>query len=122
MSPVQDRGARAREFGAALRQSREDKGLSQQALASALANAGFSRTYQSVQGWERGEGAPEPEIVFALEECLDVPPGRLSRVLGYLPAGAVQALTVPEALAADHRLSEPLRVALLAAYNASVES
>lgn len=43
---------------------------------------------RTVSSWSRGERVTTPQGVFALEEALGVEPGRLSRHLGYLPAGA----------------------------------
>lgn len=69
----------------------------------------------SVSKWVGGN-PPAPGRVFAIEEALDIEPGMLSRLLGYLPADARSVTTTADAIAADPALTPLARRALLAAY------
>jgi transcriptional regulator with XRE-family HTH domain len=71
-----------------------------------------------VAQWERGEHAPRPPRVRMLEHVLQLPPGSLSRLLGYWPAEAADAppVSVIEAVRADPRLGERDRRILTAVY------
>lgn len=84
---------------------------SQQYLADQL-----DVTRASVNDWCRGRAIPSAETVFAIEDALEVGPGDLSRTLGYVPADAVPPTTVPECIAADPRLSDRDRRALILLY------
>jgi transcriptional regulator with XRE-family HTH domain len=102
-------------FRRALRQAREDCGLSQRALARAVGvSAG------AVWQWERDQGGtlPRPDATIRLEQALKLEPGHLSRLLGYLPATTEPALTtgVVEAAKADPRLGQSERDLLIAVY------
>lgn len=60
---------------------------------------------RTVRSWLRGERVGPPKTVFALERCLDVAPGTLSRHLGYVPAPTAMVDTAVAAvaeLAAEH--------------------
>lgn len=46
---------------------------------------------RTVRSWARAERSTSPDMVFALEDRLAVPPGTLSRHLGYLPLGRDEA-------------------------------
>lgn len=75
-----------REFKQALRQAREARGLSQDALVKRMG----LRSQSVASKWEDTEGdqarkVPDPDDVFALEAVLELPAGTLSRHLGYLP-------------------------------------
>lgn len=65
-----------------------------------------------VSEWVNGSRTPDPQTVFALEVALGQQPGSLSRLLGYLPADAVAATTVEEAIDADPALDARARRAL----------
>lgn len=67
-------------FGQALREIRQSLKLTQQDMAALLKveQATFSN-------WERATVTLEPWQVFEIEKALQVPPGSLSRLLGYLP-------------------------------------
>jgi transcriptional regulator with XRE-family HTH domain len=102
-------------FRRALRQAREDAGLSQRALARA---AGV--TAGAVWQWERDNGSTVPrlDMTTRLEQVLKLEPGHLSRLLGYLPAAAEPgtATSVVAAVHADPRLEESERELLIAVY------
>lgn len=112
----QDRAA----FGAAVARHLASTGHSQQSLASALSAAtGRTKPFDqsTVTRWVRGENAPDPATVFALEELLELAPGSLSRFLGYLPADIVETPpTVPAAVQADVGLTAMGRRVLLKVY------
>jgi transcriptional regulator with XRE-family HTH domain len=102
-------------FRRALRQAREDCGLSQRALAKAI-----GVTPGAVWQWERDEGGtiPRPDATIRLEQALKLEPGQLSRLLGYLPATTDPTPTpgVVEAAKADPRLGQQERDLLIAVY------
>lgn len=106
-------------------------------LVTRLADLGRSQTWLAVEvakeegredpysqahvaDWLRGRRSPNPEQVFALERALDVEPGALSRLLGYLPVEAVATVTVEDAVKADPGLTKLHREAVLALYRALV--
>jgi transcriptional regulator with XRE-family HTH domain len=100
-------------FSEALKRAREDSGMSLRALADAV-----EASHTVVAQWERGEHAPRPPRVRMLEHVLQLPPGSLSRLLGYWPAEAADAyrVCVIEAARADPRLGERDRRFLTAVY------
>jgi transcriptional regulator with XRE-family HTH domain len=100
-------------FSDALKRAREDSGMSLRALADAV-----EASHTVVAQWERGEHAPRPPRVRMLEHVLQLPPGSLSRLLGYWPAEAADAhpVGVIEAARADPRLGERDRRVLTAVY------
>jgi len=96
-----------------LRRAREAVGQTQLGLSRAI---GVTRS--AVWQWEQGRAIPRPGAVAAVERELRLPPGALSRLLGYLPAGAVERemISVIEAIEADSRLGERERELLAAMY------
>lgn len=72
----------------------------------------------TVSDWISGRRGMAPEQVFAIERVLELEPGALSRLLGYLPADAVATVTVEDAIRADPTLSSQHRDAVLALYRA----
>jgi transcriptional regulator with XRE-family HTH domain len=100
-----------RAFGKRLAQE-----MGRQRVSQAAVGEFVGRGQTAVSDWVLGNTEPEPSIVFALEECLDLTPGELSRLLGYIPAAA--ASPVEEALLADPALDERYRQSLLANYRA----
>ena len=64
-------------FGAAVRQLREELGLSQEAFAALV---GIHRTY--IGGIERGERNPTLTMIVRIAEALKVPPENLVRGVG----------------------------------------
>lgn len=117
----QDRAA----FGAALSRHLAASGRSQQWLATQLSEATnrpkpFDQS--TVTRWLRGENIPDPSTVFALEEVFEMAPGSLSRLLGYLPVGVVEApVTVPAAVEADVGLTAMGRRIVLKVYEEVVD-
>lgn len=71
-----------------------------------------------INNWLQGDRLPSPWRVFDMERALDLQPGSLSRVLGYLPASARSVVTVEDAIRADATLTARHRDALLAMYRA----
>lgn len=72
----------------------------------------------SVQEW--AESAPRPEIVFAIEQALGVPPGGLSRLLGYVPL-LEEPESVRDVIERDPDLDGGTRAVILSAYDAAVQ-
>ena len=99
-------------FGEALRLVLADRAMSQQELAEAL---GLS-SQSVVSQWISGVHEPSPSRVFAIERELTVPPGHLSRLLGYLPINALPAVDVTTALQSDTSLTDQQRRAVIAVY------
>lgn len=99
------------DFGPSLKQAIDDAGRTIQALADHL-----ELPHSTVSTWISRNRPPEPATVFEVERWLGLPPGRLSRALGYLPAEAAPAVTVLEAIDADPKLTEMGRAVLRAAY------
>jgi transcriptional regulator with XRE-family HTH domain len=101
-------------FRRALRQAREEAGLSQRALAHAV-----DVTPGAVWQWERDNGTvPRLDMTTRLEQVLKLEPGHLSRLLGYLPATTEPgtATSVVAAARADPRLGDSERELLIAIY------
>ncbi len=73
-------------FGTAVAGALAVRDLTQRALADAL---GVKQP--TVSAWLSGESEPASAVVFELERVLELPPGHLSRHLGYLPPDAVGA-------------------------------
>jgi transcriptional regulator with XRE-family HTH domain len=69
-----------------------------------------------------GTNQPGMDKVFKMEKCLGLPPGSLSRHLGYLPLEAVPVVTVPQAIKADSMLDPGGRRLLLALYAEATRS
>jgi transcriptional regulator with XRE-family HTH domain len=113
-SPDVATAAQRQQFARALQRAREDCGLSQRDLATAL-----KVTQASVSQWLLGQSAPRPERVAELERALRVPPDTLARHLGYVPwndGDRERSMTVAEAAAADPRLGEMEQRILAAVY------
>jgi transcriptional regulator with XRE-family HTH domain len=100
-------------FSRELRRAREESGLSLRALAEAVA-----ASHTVVADWERGRHAPRPPRVRMLEHVLQLAPGSLSRLLGYLPPGDFEkgAVGVLQAAQSDPRLTDRDRRILAAVY------
>jgi hypothetical protein len=75
-----DRVGQPAEFAAELRIAMKTAKVTQAALAQA-----FDTVQPTVSKWVTGEIIPDPPTVFFIERYLDLPPGRLSRHLGYEP-------------------------------------
>ncbi len=96
--------AQKEEFRRVLRETRTRRRLSLNALGSA---AGVSKS--AAAQWENGRSLPLPAKVPDLERALELDPGALSRLLGYLPIASGDdktSLDVIEAIRRDTRLGE----------------
>jgi transcriptional regulator with XRE-family HTH domain len=94
--------------------TRTRRRLSQRQLGNA---AGVSKA--AVSQWEVGRSLPIPATVPNLERALELEPGTLSRLLGYLPITSRDdkiTLDVIEAIRRDDRLGEQGRELLIAMY------
>jgi transcriptional regulator with XRE-family HTH domain len=106
--------AERRAFASAV--SAQIDGMSRADLASHVAlKSGESVSEAAISQWTTGKNEPTRRKVFALESVLGVPPGSLSRHLGYLPTDAVPAVSPEEAIAADTSLLSDTRAMLIAA-------
>lgn len=104
-------------FGRALDEELRSRGLSQADLRRQLEPLTGAAVHQTtVSNWVGGKHEPSRAQVAAVEQILDVPPGHLARLLGYVPAGAVPARNVVEAIEADLDLSPEQREDLIAQY------
>mgnify|MGYP000868055126 CR=1 FL=1 len=111
--PNEDPGAR---FARRLRQYRDAAGMTQEDLGVAIARIeGRSKPYSqgAVAAWETAEKYPRtPSFVFMIEQALNIKPGTLSAIVGYVPPRAAPPTTVPDAIAADKGLTREQREAL----------
>jgi transcriptional regulator with XRE-family HTH domain len=108
---MNSRTAQRERFRHALRQARIDAGLSQRAVARAVA-----RTPSAVWQWEEGRGAPDAATVARLEELLTLEPDTLARLLGYAAPTGQATSSVVDALQADPRLDDSGRELLTTVY------
>jgi transcriptional regulator with XRE-family HTH domain len=102
------------EFRRRLRERREQQRLSQRDVADII---GVSHT--AVSQWESGRSLPVPTKVPELERALELEPGALSRLLGYLPITTGEdktSLDVIEAIRRDRRLGEHGQELLITIY------
>jgi transcriptional regulator with XRE-family HTH domain len=99
-------------FRKALRRAREEHGLSKRGLAQRI---GVSQS--AVWQWEEGRVAPRAQLIAVLERALDLTPGALAYLLGYLPPeGTKASISVSEAIEADPRLGRRERKLLATMY------
>jgi transcriptional regulator with XRE-family HTH domain len=102
------------EFRRVLRETRIRRRLSLNALGI---TAGVSKS--AVAQWESGRSLPVPAKVLGLERALELEPGALSRLLGYLPITSGDdktSLDVIEAIRRDRRLGEHGQELLITMY------
>jgi transcriptional regulator with XRE-family HTH domain len=104
-----------RQFGEALRSERRGCGISQRVVGYHAGRYSGSLVGQ----WEAGASTPSADAVFALEEFFDLPPGGLSRHLGFAPLGEL-GHDVSAAIEADPRLTDAWRKMLTATYRAAI--
>lgn len=97
-------------FGTALANARHDAGLTQEQLAARMNVA-----QSSVSGWECGHWDIPMETVFDIEHAVEVPPGTLSRLLGFMPITHAN-FDVEEAIEKDDALTPLSKVALRTMY------
>lgn len=103
------------ELPEALRERLEDAGVSYRTLADRLRKRGLDRSKDTVNLWVNGVQPMRPDEIFLVEEILELPPGDLSRVAGFLPTTARPARSTEDAIRADERLSPSARRFMLAA-------
>jgi transcriptional regulator with XRE-family HTH domain len=106
--------AQKEEFRRVLRETRTRRRLSLSALGAA---AGVSKS--AAAQWESGRSLPVPAKVPDLERALELEPGGLSRLLGYLPIATGDdktSLDVIEAIRRDARLGEHGQELLITMY------
>jgi transcriptional regulator with XRE-family HTH domain len=96
-------------FAEALRDTMTQRGVNQKELGNKL---GVSQTV--ISQYCRAEFSASPRAIFAIEEVLLVPPGWLSRHLGYYPPEAIPAKDVETAVSLDPDFSDGDRKAVLA--------
>jgi transcriptional regulator with XRE-family HTH domain len=102
------------EFRRVLKETRTRRRLSLRALGAV---AGVSKS--AVAQWENGRSLPVPGKVPDLERALELEPGTLSRLLGYLPIASGDAKTsldVIEAIRHDARLGQHGQELLITMY------
>jgi transcriptional regulator with XRE-family HTH domain len=106
--------AQKQEFRRVLKETRIRRRLSLNALGNA---AGVSKS--AAAQWESGRSLPVPANVPGLERALELEPGALSRLLGYLPIASgddMISLDVIEAIRRDRRLGEHGQELLITMY------
>lgn len=67
-------------IGGAIKQARTERAVSQGALAKAL-----SIDQGSVSAWETGRNVPPVERLRQVEQALDMTPGSLTKLVGFIP-------------------------------------
>lgn len=97
-------------FGKAL-----DEAMRSAGLAPAAVGAHVGVSDDAVRKWIRGDAEPPPWRVFGVEQLLELPPGDLSRHLGFVPVGTRSVLA---AIDADQALTERDRKVLRTTYRA----
>lgn len=109
-----DRRNRLERFGRELAAALATRGLTQRELGEALGGTRQS----AVSSWCSGQAEPNPATVFGIERALELPPGRLSRHLGYLPVGGDRGVDgdVERAIAGDPFLDPVEKRGMLAMY------
>jgi transcriptional regulator with XRE-family HTH domain len=114
-SPLVTETRRDADFQAALATALNDRRMTGADLSRIL---GVSSAAVSL--WLNSDSLTiKPDNVFAIERALELAPGSLSRLLGYLPVDAAPAVTPEEAIVADATLSDDARELLLGALRAA---
>lgn len=75
-----------------------------------------------VTHWVKGTKFSSPAQLMAIEKALNLPAGRLTRILGYVSTDAIPAATVPEALDLDASLTPTKRAEVLEVYLRAVDA
>jgi transcriptional regulator with XRE-family HTH domain len=119
-TPERDRLPMREDFIRALYWLMEERNYSQRDLADGM---GWP-SHTKINPWRNLRAEPTPDEVFGLERFLRVPPGTLSKHLGYLPpeARAIGKASVEEAIAADPMLPDWGRRLLIASYREILSS
>lgn len=107
--------AQLESFGRALAATLEAKGLTSGALLHIPSATTVEGSRSTVTSWLRGRSEPSRPKVLALEQTLELPPGTLSRHLGWLPLDAVEIPDVETSILADPDLSPAQKNILLSA-------
>lgn len=112
---ITERVSDREEFGRALATARRTRGLTQNDLATSM-----GVRQPTIADWENVTGAtPTPLDVFRIEEALELPPGHLSKHLGYAPLPAEMKGAAPSFRAVvldDPLLEERDKDAILGLY------
>ncbi len=82
---------RRKQFGAVLNEALNVRSMKQSDLATAVGT-----TQSAISAWITGKSEPGARTVFLVETALDVSPGYLSTILGYIPPNARSAIPSPE--------------------------
>lgn len=82
---------RRRQFGAVLNEALNVRSMKQSDLANAVGT-----TQSAISAWITGKSEPGARTVFLVETALDVSPGYLSIILGYIPPNARTSVPSPE--------------------------
>lgn len=85
-----------KDFGQLLKKSRQKKGLTMKQVLDQLLPKlppEFEYGESTVSKWEGGTRIPPENVVWALEEICDLPPGDLLEASGYHTAAAYRRLT-----------------------------
>jgi transcriptional regulator with XRE-family HTH domain len=79
------------EFGGLLKRYRKERNLSQTDLLDKLDKQGYAYTESAISKWENGKRTPSPDVVEALEDVLEAPPGWLLKAAGYRAEAEVRS-------------------------------
>lgn len=101
-------------FGEAVEDAIRTSGLRRNDIGAAL-----GVTADAVTKWTKGD-TPPPLTVFGLETLLGLPPGELSRHLGYQPTSA--PASVVAAIEADDRLDPLVARVLIGGYKQAIRN
>lgn len=106
--------ARRAAFGDALGDTLAVRKVTQRVLGERLGGI----TQSAISAWIAGQSEPSREMVFQIEQVLELPPGNLSRHLGYLPPSAADStpVTFEDAVMNDPLLDETQKRGVLALY------
>lgn len=105
---------RRRAFGDALAGVLGVRDLTQRSLGELLGGT----SQGAISAWLSGKSEPAPSTVFAVERVLELAPGQLSILLGYLPPEAAKSSppTFENVVSTDPLLDDVGRRGLLALY------
>ena len=112
MLAMTDASGRREAFGRAVAEAMAVKGMSQAELARRV-----GLTQAAISAWTSGANVPDPDTMFRAEKVLELPPGHLSRHLGYYPEpDSERAWSYEDAVMADPLLTEDQKRYALALY------
>lgn len=115
---LQDR-RRLKDFGEELARAMTVRGMTHRQLGDELGGV----TPSAISAWKSGAAEPSSRTVFAIERALQLPPGHLSRHLGYLPVDGKRSAdsSVEESVLIDPLLDDVQKRGLLALYRVFIE-